>query len=179
MRALKILLFITALASFVSCSKEEDDPQTDTKMLLGEWNLEEFSYSGINKYRDGMGTTVSYTGEAVDIDMKTVLLADGTYKTFGGYSVILTSTAEGETYVQNFTYSDMTTTGNWSVNGNIFTTTFDDDFQGQEAIAEITEGVIKELTANRLVLVYEHNGVSEVWGTEVEMDIDLIQVFSR
>ncbi len=83
MRALKIMLFLTALVSFVSCSKEENDPELETEMLLGEWHLEEFNYSGTNVYSAGNETaSVSYTGEAVEIDFETVFLKDGTYITW-------------------------------------------------------------------------------------------------
>ncbi len=180
MRALKIMLFLTALVSFVSCSKEENDPELETEMLLGEWHLEEFNYSGTNVYSAGNETaSVSYTGEAVEIDFETVFLKDGTYITVGTYTIILTSTAEGETTVEEFTYSDINTTGTYSIDGNKITTTHEQEYPGQEMIAEISEGVIKELTPNRLILTYEYSGTTEVWGMEVEVNTNVIQIFSR
>lgn len=181
MRALKVMLFLTALVSLVSCSKDEDDPKINSELILGEWNLEEYTYTGTNTYSDGSETaSVSYTGETVDIDFETVFLADGTYITTGGYTIILTSTALGETSVENFTYSDINTTGTYSIDGKTLTTTFDgEDYPGQETIAEISEATIQELTPNRLVLVMDYEGISEVWGMEVEMKVDLIQVYTR
>ncbi|MCY2686022.1 lipocalin family protein [Salinimicrobium sp. TH3] len=180
MRALKIMLFLAALVSFVSCSKEENDPELETEMLLGEWHLEEFNYSGTNVYSAGNETaSVSYTGEAVEIDFETVFLKDGTYITVGTYTIILTSTAEGETTVEEFTYSDINTTGTYNIDGNKITTTHEQEYPGQETIAEISEGVIKELTPNRLILTYEYSGTTEVWGMEVEVNTNVIQIFSR
>jgi hypothetical protein len=177
MRALKVLLFVTALASLVSCSKDDDGPQVDKNMILGEWELTEFNYSGTTSVNDGTETaTVSYTGEGIDMDAQVVFVDASNYTTAGSYTIKLTTTVDGESSAQEYTYPDLTGSGTYKIEGNKMTTTP----QGsQEQIIQASEAVIQELTSSKMVLVIEQRSVTVVEGMEVEINLDMIQVLSR
>ncbi len=177
MRALKVLLFVTAMVSYVSCSKDDDGPQIDKNMILGEWDLTEFSYSGVSSVKGGDGTTsVSYTAEASEIDAQVVFVDAGNYTTAGSYTITLTTTANGETSVQDYTYPNIAGSGTYKIEGNKMITS---PKGGEGQIIQASEGIIKELSPKRLVFVIEERSVTEVEGIEVEINFDMIQVLTR
>ncbi|MFD2516430.1 lipocalin family protein [Salinimicrobium flavum] len=149
----------------------------DKDIILGEWNLTEFSYSGINSVKDGDETaSVSYSAEAKDLNAQVVFQDAGKYTTAGSYTLTLTTTVDGETSAQDFPYPDITGSGTYRIEGNKMITTPN---AGDELIIQASEGIIEELTPNRMVLVIEERSVTKIDEMEVEINFDMIQVLTR
>ncbi len=91
----KYLLLIAVLVSLVSCSKDEN-PGVDVSLVLGEWNLEEITYSGTSTVTQGGQTlTSSYTGEAIDLDARVIFNNDNKFRTEGSYTIKVITTVMG------------------------------------------------------------------------------------
>lgn len=181
MRALKMLLFTTAMVVVCSCSKEENEHEIDHSMLLGEWNLTEFSYSGTSSLTEGGETTsLSYSAEGVDIDARVNFVDETKYTTAGSYTIILTTIMDGETIVQRYPFSDITGSGTYKIEGNRMTTRPQSSaYQEQMQLMNSSEVIIRELTSSRMVLVMEMHTVAEEEGMEAEMTLDMIQILTR
>ena len=181
MKIFKYFLLTAALVFFVSCSKDDDNPGTDSSMVLGEWNLEEFSYSGSTTATQGDQTVSStYTGEAYDLDARVIFNSATNYSTEGSYTIKLTTTVNGQTMVQDYPYSDISGSGTYRVEGNkLITTSNAPPDPGLVDPMATAEGTIVELTANRMVLFAEQVVNSTMQGAEVEIRNETLQVFSR
>lgn len=177
MRALKVMLLLTAMVIFVSCSKDDDGPQTDKNMILGEWDLTELSYTGTTSVNDGTETaTVSYSAEAIDMDAQVTFIDGSNYTTGGSYTITLTSTVDGETTVEDYYYPDLTGSGTYKIEGNKMTTT---PQGGEGQIIQASEAIIQELTPNRIVFLIKQESVTTVEGMEVQISLEMIQVLTR
>ncbi len=167
-------LFLMMIVVFTACSDEEAGLETnndpETNMLVGTWEMTEFTYdgSGTSEY-DGLTLTTVFTGVASDITY-TMELADNpqTFTTSGGYNVTLTTTtpdviidnevvSEGITFDQVVALNDVNTSGDWeydegmlegisfnadeaSVNG---TNQSVDSGTGSSEVTELTETSLK------------------------------------
>lgn len=172
-----LLLTITILAS---CSKE-DAPSTEHSLIVGEWNLEEYTYSGTTTATQGGSTmTTSYIGELYDIDMRLILNSDNTYRTEGSYMVKLTSTVEGQSFVENRAFNDIVTTGTYRIEDNkLITGDTTTPQQPGSVTMTVDEGTILELTENRLVLGFVQDFNSGMEGAQVNISVEGQQVYSR
>lgn len=168
--------------SLISCSKDEDEPSVDNSLIVGVWNLEEHEYSGTTSVSQG-GTSMetTYTGETYDIDARIILNSDNTFRTEGSYSIRLTTNFEGESWVDTYTFSDVTNTGTYRIENNKIISegnTPQQPGQGQINMA-VSEGTIAELTANRLVIVFDQDYTQEQQGINMNISLQGQQVLSR
>ena len=124
--------------------------------------------------------TSTYIGDLYNIDMRLILNNDNTYRTEGSYTVKLTTTVDGESFVQNIPFSNIVTTGTYRIEGNRITT--EDATQPQQpgnVSMTVNEGTILELSESRLVLVFDQDFNSEMQGAQVNISVEGQQVFSR
>lgn len=181
MRALKMLLLTTAMVIVCSCSKEENEHEIDHSMLLGEWNLTEFSYSGTSSLTDGGETSsLSYSAEAVDMDARVKFVDETNYTTAGRYTITLTTTMDGEIIVQQYPFSDITGSGTYKIEGNrMISQPQSSAYQDEMQLMNSSEVIIRELTSSRMVLVMEMHTVAEEEGMQAEITLDMIQILTR
>ena len=181
MRALKIMLFLAVPAIFVSCSKDDDEPSIDRDMLLGEWNLTEFSYSGSSSVSYGNETTsLTYTAETSDLNAQVIFEDKSNYSTRGSYRITITSEMDGETFVENYSFSDVSGRGTYRIEGNkMFTTPQGPVQEGEVQPMDASDAIIQELTPNKMVLVLDQTTVTETDEYEIEMTLNMIQVLTR
>lgn len=178
MKKIYFLLFTLLLLLNLSCSKDEAPDNEEKLSLTGEWQLEEFNYQGTTTVRNGdMVDESSYTGTAKDIDIYMVFneQPDKTWESGGEYTVELVATVNGEVQTSEETYSDILSSGSYSVEESILKLGYN---QTEGALA-ITEAVISKLTETELVLEFEFSETSEVSGYEVELLVKGTQRFSR
>lgn len=181
MKTIKYFLAIFAFATLVSCSVEDDNPSVDQSLLVGEWNLEEYNYSGTTKLTQGSNSySTSYIGEALNLDARVILNSDNTYITAGTYTIKLSSTGNGQTDVQEVPMGNIASSGTYRVEGNKFITD-NQPTQPQEemGIMAINEATIVELTSSRMVLSIDDTVLTEMEGIAIEVKVKAIQVYSR
>ncbi len=180
MKNFRSVMLIAALVTCISCSDNDNDPEVNSGMILGEWQLEEMNYSGTTSMTmEGQTSSLVYAAEAIDIDAQ-VIFNDQTYRSQGSYTIRMSTTMEGNTQVQDYPFSDISGTGTYNIEGNRITT--DPDLppgSEQEFLMEGGEGTIMELKENRMVIVNSEEVTSIVNGMEMEVTMELIQIFSR
>ena len=176
-----ILAFI--IFNVVSCSGEDDSPKLETSNLVGEWFREDMNYTGTSTVNFGeTSMTTLFSGELLESDAIIFLKENNTWTSGGNYTIRLTSDIEGMTDVQEVSVTDLSGSGTYSVNGNIFTTNQEElDFDGDFEMSpmEISEATISELTDERLVLTFDNIQVVNMEGMEVEIRIEGSQILTR
>lgn len=169
MKTIKLSLLAIIFIAFSSCSKD-DEPDTNTSMMLGEWNLSTFNYQGTSDATyEGMNLSTSYTGEAENVDFTLTFNDDNTFKAQGKYDVRLI--VEGITQVVSM--DNTASSGDWSVDGNVLnTSTLFTQINGSPSQGEsASKLIIKELTANRMVLTFDQE--SEISQSGLDYTISL------
>ena len=147
MNSIKKLL-IAAIAtscmlSFSSCSDDDSTPAIgptpnqliSSKSLVGTWEMSGLTYRGRSTTTvGGNSTTAQFEGVGKDFTY-VVQYNDNpkTYTTSGGYTVTLTSTINGSSFVQDAPVSNVISSGTWSLNGNELTSTDDNTMQSSTA----------------------------------------------
>lgn len=177
----RCFLLIALLATLISCSNDDNPPGVNSTLVLGEWNVEEISYSGSSTVTQGGQTlTSTYTGEAIDLDARLIFNDATNYTTEGNYTIKLLTTVNGQTMEQNVPYPDLSGSGTYRIEGNkIFTTSSRPAGPGPVDPMATLEGTIIELTTNRMVFLIEQQVSSNIQGAEVEIENEMLQVFSR
>lgn len=169
--------------SLISCSGEDEIPSVNTSNLLGEWQLQDINYTGTSSFNfNGTSMSTSFTGELMESNVTVTLKDDNTYTSAGNYKIKITSNTNGMTDVQEVPISNLDGSGNYSVNGNIFSTSEEDvsvDASFSISPMGISEAVITELTPNRLVLTFDHTQVTNMNGLDVEVRMAGTQVLTR
>lgn len=181
MKGIKFIMLVAALVTCISCSEENNDPEVNQGILLGEWQLEEMNYSGTTSVAgDGQTSTVSYAAEAIDINAQVTFTDASNYSTKGSYTIRMHTTVEGETAVQNFPYTNINGSGTYRIEGNkIFTNPGTPSTSDQEFLMDSSEGTLMELTENRMVIFIEEEVNSTVENMELNVTYEVIQIFSR
>ncbi len=155
MKTIKLSLLAILFITFSSCSKDDDNnSDLNTSMMLGEWNLESFNYEGTSEANfEGFDFSTSYSGVSENEDFTLTFNENNTFESNGKYDVRLT--VEGIT--QLVPLETTTSTGDWSVNGNILTTSsLFTQVNGSPTQSEsISEMRITEITENRMVLSFD------------------------
>ncbi len=159
--------------SIVSCSSD-DDNNTATNQLLGDWRMDAYTYEGVSTTTNQYGTVTSdYTGEAINIDFLMTFAEDpNTVTGAGSYDIRLTTTTLGQTIVQEVpaTQGFFSATGEWSRSGNTITMSN----QGQDQ-----EYLIEELSDSKLTLSSSASTSVITGGGLASTSLDLILEFSR
>ncbi|MCF8370990.1 MAG: lipocalin family protein [Bacteroidales bacterium] len=145
MKLFKLLLVVAVLGIFMSC--EEDEGNTPSSNLVGNWRMTELEYSGENMYDPPSEFTPSSTfiGTGQDIDLVMTFSENPhQYTSTGSYVINVATTIEGfPTMSMDQTFTGFAADGSWSQSGNQITFTTPDGDQ---------TGEILELTATKLVL---------------------------
>ena len=167
MKTIKLSLLAIFFIAFSSCSKDDDNSSDlNSSMIVGVWNLSSLNYEGVTEVNfDGTNITSSFTGIGEDIDATLTFNADNTFKNQGSYKVNLTT----EGFSQTVPIDDFSTSGDWSINGNILNTSTNlaqisnGGFTPAETTSEVT---IQEMTENRIVLIFEQISKFDASGFE-------------
>lgn len=181
MKTIKNFCALVTCLIVISCSGDDDNPGIDQSLILGEWDLVEYNYSGNTSVTQGGSTiTTSYIGEFYDLDAQVVFNENNSYSTAGSYVVKLTTTYEGETLVQDVPSNDVSSTGTYRIESNKLITDVSPQLQqpGDLNIV-INEATIVELTSNRLVLSFEQEFNTTMEGMEMNLNVEGVQVYSR
>lgn len=180
MKNLRLIALLAVISTCFSCSK--DDNETDVNSsVLGEWQLEEISYSGTTSVNaDGFTSIVSYSAEAIDIDAQVIFNDATNYTTKGSYVIRMTTTFDGDTEVENYPFTNINGSGTYRIEGNkIFTEPNLPPGSEQEYLMGSGEGTILELTENRMVLFVAEQVNSTVENMEMEVTYEVTQILTR
>lgn len=151
MKTIKFSLLAFLFIFATSCSSDDDSPNVDRSMVVGDWNLQAFNYSGSTSGSfEGVDLSTNYDGEAENINAVLSFNEDNTFDFSGSYDIILN--AEGTSQVVNM--EDVASTGNWRMDGNyIISSAAIGQVQGQ-GVQGPDEGLMRvsEISENRMVL---------------------------
>ena len=165
MKTIKLSLLAILFIFFSSCSKD-DEPDLNSSMMLGEWNLSSLNYEGKTELNyEGTNYTTTYSGVAENIDFTLTFNADNTFESKGSYDINLIL----EGFSQILPIEDFTSSGDWSIDGNVLkTTTLLADMSNSEFVPadSVGEIIIQEMTENRVVLIIDQVSIFEVSGFE-------------
>lgn len=181
MKSFRSVLLVAALITCFSCSNDNNDPEVSSEMILGEWNLEEMSYSGTSTATmNGQTSSLVYAAEAIDMDAQVIFNDQSNYSTKGSYTIRMTTTMEGSTDVQDHLISNANATGTYRIEGNkIYTSANQPADSEQEYLMDTGEGTIMELTGNRMVIFSSEEVNTTSDGMALEVTMELIQILSR
>jgi len=146
MKIFKLILFTAFISLTISCSKDDDNSSpSNNGDIVGVWKGTTVDYSGTTT-TSGQGQTITaeYVGEAYDVDY-TLTFTENPKKVIsdGSYSIVLTTTVNGQSTTQNIEGLEFLSSGDWSINGNTLSITVNNDTD---------EAAIVELTDNTMVL---------------------------
>lgn len=181
MKNFRSIMLIAALITCISCSNDDNDPEVNSGLILGEWQFEEMSYTGTTTVTmEGQTSSLSYEAEAIDIDAQVIFNDQTTYRTQGSYTIRMTTIMEGQSYEQDYPFSNVDGTGTYRIEGNtIFTNADVPAGSEHEYLMTAGEGTIMELTENRMVLFTSQEEITTTDNMEMEVTIELIQVLIR
>lgn len=187
MKITKLLMLLLAFTFVASCSKDDDTPTPPVEQptgIAGEWQLEEYKYSGSSTVSHEEFTyTSSYTGIAKNIDVRLIIDTEpNTWRTEGGYTLELSTTAEGEIEVREIVVNNLANSGSFLLEEDQF---FPDNQNpgfpepGEINPMDMTTFTVEELTATRLVLSFSETHETTQNGMRGETSLEGTQVYSR
>lgn len=188
MKIFKLLLLLAAFTFLASCSKDDDTPPAppveEPTGIAGEWQLEEYDYSGSSTVSHQDFTyTSGYEAVAKNINVKLIIETEpNTWQTEGNYTLELTTTADGETQVREIVVSNLGNAGSFILDEDqFFPDNQNESFPepGEINPMDMSTFTIEELTASRLVLSFSERHASTENGMQAETVIEGIQVYSR
>ncbi|MAO08393.1 MAG: hypothetical protein CL596_06755 [Alteromonas sp.] len=152
MKILKLLSLAAMVVFFVSCSKDDDDDNNTENIsadIVGTWTATDVDYYGTTTTSaNGITTEADFTGEGYDINFTLTFTENPNEITsVGSYSILLTTTFNGQNIEQNVEDLTWDSTGDWSIDGTTLTT----NTSGNVGVSEI-----QELTQNSLILYIEN-----------------------
>ena len=129
----KTLLIIAVLFISISCSKDESNEvdELNASDIVGSWELTDYhgTYTSVFSYNDdslpdvNSVTTENQTSNEEANDAIIVFNADNTYTSTGSIEVHSVVTTNGEVTSEYTNSTTPTPEGEWSINGDQFTTT--------------------------------------------------------
>lgn len=181
MKNLKLIALLAVIGTCFSCSNDDNDTDANPSMVLGEWQLEEMSYSGTSSVNgDGFTSFVSYSAEAIDINAQVIFNNATNYTTKGSYVIRMTTTYDGDTEVENYPFTNINGSGTYRIEGNkIFTEPTLPPASEQEYLMGSGEGTIIELTENRMVVFMAEQVNSTIENMELEVTYEVTQILTR
>jgi hypothetical protein len=141
MKSLSYLAMLLALSLSITACSDEEAGSPNNEALVGTWRLESIDYSGTSSTTvQGTTFTSVFVGEGYDLDVTVTFSEDpDTYTTDGDYSIRLTTTTQGQTVEQDFTFEGFLDDGTWERDGeNVIITNGDGDVF--ETIIVLTDG---------------------------------------
>lgn len=180
-------LLFAAMATFISCSENEQPPEEEPSLVVGEWYIEEIIIEGtITETRDGQSEISRYSGTAIsDENNKILFKEDNTYTREDFYSFMmhtfnpLAGTSSLDLHVFPYTFP---VEGTYQIQGDTFTLIANPTTNityGPLDPRDFFEGTIMELSANRIIIVEENEEISNVDGVEIAKIYETTQIFSR
>jgi hypothetical protein len=166
---------------------DTDPGNTDPASLVGTWQLESLSFDFTTSTDfNGQMIESNFIGALTQSDF-TLTLTESTYTGMGSYSYDISGTANGmEIPSSNYTLTDVSTSGNYSVDGNVLTTDgqlFEFDFGGQVEAGSFDgpQSSEFELSAdgNTLTFNQDETSVDNENGVEVTSTTISTSVFQR
>ena len=163
------------------------DSSGDSQGLVGDWHLISFEISINNSVEiAGQVTTTEFVAEEVESDYTLTFMDNGTYSTSGSYSLSTQVSVSG-VQVSNSTddYTNVSGSGNYSVNGSILTVDgsffevtyngIDDSVLGGEQQMEYT------LSNNNNTLTINQNQETEdnSSGANITSNVSAVSVWER
>lgn len=181
MKNLRLIALLAVIGICLSCSNDDNDTDVNSSMVLGEWQLEEISYSGTSSVNgDGFTSLVSYSAEAIDINAQVIFNNATNYTTKGNYVIRMTTTVDGATEVENYPYININGSGTYRIEGNkIFTEPTLPRASEQEYLMGSGEGTIIELAENRMVFFMAEQVNSTIENMELEVTYEVTQILTR
>ncbi len=177
MKNIKFSLLALLFIAVTSCS-EDDAPSKNNSMIVGDWKLEEFNYQGeTSGTYQGMDLSSSYEGIGKNINATLSFNEDNTFDFQGDYEVDLSY--EGMT--QNYPMENVSSSGNWSVDGDYIITSSAIGQVQTQAVVGPQEGRmrISELTENRMVLIIDQESTMSQSGMDFMIRMGGKYVLSR
>ncbi len=173
MKIFKLILFTAFISLTISCSKDDDNPETTNNgEIVGVWRGTAVDYTG-NTTTSGQGQTITadYVGEAYDINY-TLTFTENPKKVIsdGSYSIELTTTVNGQSTTQNVEGLEFLSSGDWVMNDNTLSITVDN---------ETDDATILELTDNTLVLKAVESQTMSQGGFTVTSTTEVILSFLK
>jgi hypothetical protein len=170
MKITKLLMLVAAVILF-SCGKD-DDPKPGSDSLVGTWAITALNYEGTSTTSvQGVSVTANFTGTGKDMNLKTTFGKDpNTVTNQGSYTIVLTTSTQGQTVTEEYTYDEVITNGTWALNGSKITVTTADGPQ---------EATIVEQTASTLKLKVEENESETQQGVTVAVVIKGTYTFQK
>jgi len=163
---------------FTACSSDDDTPDVNTDLLVGEWQLTalnaetEISISFL-----GQDITSTSTGEGSNFNYTVFINADNTITASGSYDYTVTANTDGQVITETATINEGELTGTWSVDGDqfissgFFTGEIDNDLIDLESTD--SAATITVLNETNLVLVADLESAIPTQDVEgVEYDVN-------
>jgi len=146
MKTLAKFLGLSLLVLFASCSKDEETPNVNQGDAVGIWQLTDVSCTDGTTSTTGPGfppINGTFTVSGKNYDTTIEFKADGTYKSQGSYTSVVTTTVQGFPQTQELDLGFFEGEGIWSISGNALTAN-----DGTQT----STSTIEELTSSKMVL---------------------------
>lgn len=173
------------MATLISCSENEQPPEEEPSLVVGEWHIEEIIIEGtITETGDVHPSRYSGTTGSEE-NNKIIFREDNTYTREDSYSVMMhtfnpiAGTSSLDLHVFPYT---LPTEGTYQIQGDTFTLIANPSNNisyGPLDPRDYFEGTILELTANKIIIVEEYEEISNVDGVEIVKTYEITQIFSR
>ena len=167
------VLFIALALVLVSCSDDDTPNPSDTSgNLIGTWIGQDVDYTGSSSTTvQGQSFDATFVGEAYDVDY-TLTFTENPNEVIsdGSYSIELTTTALGQTQVDNLENLEFLSNGTWSQSGNVLTVVTD---------GEASDATIIQLTDTMLVLQIIDSQTAVEQGIEVSSVVNATVTYTK
>lgn len=185
MKKLFNLVLLTSITLLFSCAENEQPKEEEPSPVVGEWQIEEITIEGtITETKNGQTITGRYSGTAQsDENNKIIFKDDNTFTREDSYSLMIHTfyPPDGKSTHDLHTFPYLPIEGTYQIEGNTITLIPNqtNHIYGPLDPRDSFEGTIMELTANRMVIVEEHQEISNVDGVEIVKEHEMTQVFTR
>ncbi|WP_020527190.1 lipocalin family protein [Flexithrix dorotheae] len=172
MKSIKFLIFALIASVLFSCS--EDEPATpDQGMIVGAWKMSSVDYSGTSTtVFNGQSTKINFTGEGKNLNNEINFSENpNEFSVSGTYDVVLKMDMGGNEMISEQNGLSFVNSGDWEIDGNKLYITDD--------VSAIQEATIKELSENKLVLLWTLKQESDQFGVKTIMEGDGTFTFTR
>lgn len=176
-------LLFTAMATFISCSENEQPPEEELSLVVGEWYVEDISIKGtMIETKDGpsmIGSVTASTG--ADENSQIIFKNDNTYSRVDNHSLMIHTHFVDDSSFELVPLPYMTIEGTYEIQGDQikYTAHPNNQIYGRWDPRDTFEGTILELTANKIVIVEEHQEIINFNGAEYQRKYQMTQIFSK
>ena len=180
--SLYFLFFIT-MASLISCSENEQPPEEEPSLVVGEWFIESLEINGTStETKNGQSVVNSYNGHAtMHTNLEMIFKDDKTFNRRDSFSMMIHSHINGNHSMELTVIPVIITDGTYHIDGNNikFVSEQPDGDYGLLNMRTSFKGTIIELSENRLEILEKHQKSSNVGGVQIENRYEMTHVFVR